>query len=261
MSRPALCIILARAGSKGVPGKNARPIAGRPCIAWTIAHAQSSRNVGPIIVSTDGDELARISRDAGTIVTPRPAPLASDTATVDDAARDALAQYEASTTPLADDAPIVLLYANVPIRPPTLTDDAVELLTRTRCDSVQSYARVGKHHPWWTVRVDDASGHVRPWEGDVLYHNVFRRQDLPPAFVPDGGVVALTRRALLRHVPGASPGPHQFLGVDRRAVITREGEVVDIDSPIDLYVAEAMLRDAIAAQAHDARPSISGGAH
>jgi CMP-N,N'-diacetyllegionaminic acid synthase len=241
MSRGALCIILARAGSKGVPGKNARSIAGRPCIAWTIAHARASRRVGPIIVSTDGDELSRIARDAGVAVMPRPANLATDTATVDDAARDALAQHEAVAGPLADEAPIVLLYANVPIRPASLTDDALDLLARTGCDSVQSYARVGKHHPWWTVRVDDASGHVRPWEGDVLYHNVFRRQDLPPAFVPDGGVVALTRRALLRQVRDAAPGPHQFLGIDRRAVLTREGDVIDIDSPIDLHVAEAML--------------------
>jgi CMP-N-acetylneuraminic acid synthetase len=261
MIRTALCIILARAGSKGVPGKNARPLAGQPCIAWTIAHARGSRRVGTIIVSTDGDQLASIARTAGAMVVSRPANLATDTATVDDAARDALAQYEASAAPLPDDAPIVLLYANVPIRPPTLTDDALALLEATGCHSVQSYAPVGKHHPWWTVRVDDTSGQVRPWEGDVLFHNVFRRQDLPPAYVPDGGVVVLTRRALLRQIPGTPPGPHQFLGVDRRAVLTREGDVVDIDSPVDLHVAEAMLRQSVATQTHSTRPVSSGGTH
>jgi CMP-N-acetylneuraminic acid synthetase len=97
---------------------------------------------------------------------------------------------------------------------------------------------VGKHHPWWTVRVDDKG--VRPWEGEVLYHGVYRRQDLPPAYVPDGGVVVVTRHSLLG---GEGGGPHAFLGVRRRGVTTREGEVIDIDSPLDLIVADAVLKE------------------
>ena len=117
------------------------------------------------------------------------------------------------------------------------------MLVHTGCDSVQSYARVGKHHPWWTVRVSE-DGLVSPWEGHVLYHNCFRRQDLPNAMVPDGGVIALTPDALMRRV-GASDGPHCFLGTDRRGIITNEGDVIDIDSRIDQIVADAVLREAM----------------
>jgi CMP-N-acetylneuraminic acid synthetase len=113
---------------------------------------------------------------------------------------------------------------------------------------VQSYSPVGKHHPWWTARVSE-DGSVAPWEGEVLNHGVFRRQDLPGAHVPDGGVLAVTRRALFLDVPGVEPGPHAFFGRDRRGVLTGEGEVVDIDSRIDLLVADALLRERAEAEA------------
>ncbi|MBL8756833.1 MAG: acylneuraminate cytidylyltransferase family protein [Phycisphaerae bacterium] len=239
----AIAIILARAGSKGVPGKNAAPVGGRPCIAWTIDAARTARRVACALVSTDGSDLSRIAERAGAIVVPRPARLAGDRATVDDAARHALAWLEARTgDPLPDRTPIVILYGNVPVRPDGLIDRAVDLLARSGCDSVQSYAPVGKFHPWWTAVVSPDGGRVRPWEGRVLNHGVFRRQNLPPAHIPDGGVLVVTRRALRLEVRGATPGPHAFLGRDRRGLINPEGSVVDIDTPTDLLVADALLK-------------------
>lgn len=223
-------IILGRAGSKGVPGKNLRPIAGRPCSQWTIEHALASDTIDRVIVSSDADDLLALANSLGVDAVRRPGELATDSARIDDAARHAAKSVESDL--------LVILYANVPVRPADLTDRAVQLLVSSGCDSVQSYARVGKHHPWWTCRVSE-NGAVLPWEGDVLYHGVFRRQDLPPAHVPDGGVIALTRNALMN--PG--DGPHGFLGADRRGIETNEGDVIDIDLPIDLAVAEAVLSE------------------
>lgn len=233
-----MAVILARGGSRGVPRKNAAPVAGRPCIAWTILAALEARTVSHTAVSTDDAELAGIARGLGAAVIDRPADLAGDTARVDDAARHALGALPAGSP----GSPVVILYGNVPVRPAGLIDRAVELLVRTGCDSVQSYAPVGKHHPWWTARLDEA-GAVRPWEGEVLNHGVYRRQELPPAYIPDGGVLVVSRRALLGEVPGVRPGPHAFFGADRRGVITGEGEVIDIDSKLDLLVADAVLRE------------------
>lgn len=237
----ALAVVLARAGSKGVPGKNRAVVGGRPCVAWTLEHLAASALVERAVVSTDDAEVARVARGAGVAVVDRPAELASDGARVDDAARHAVLAAERGLG-LAPDPrrPVVILYANVPVRPAGLVDRAVDLLVRTGADSVQSYAPVGKHHPWWTARLG-ADGCVGPWEGDVLNHGVFRRQDLPPAFVPDGGVLACTRRALMLEIPGVACGPHAFFGLDRRGVINPEGSVVDIDSPLDLVVANALL--------------------
>lgn len=238
----ALAVILARAGSKGVPGKNSAMIAGRPCAAWTIDAAMASRAVARTVLSTDDPPLLALARGMGIQTILRPPDLASDTATVDDAARHAVAAADPDGS-----GPIVILYANVPVRPAGLIDRALEMLKSTGADSVQSYCPVGKHHPWWTVRVtahsDKEPARVLPWEGNVLYHGVYRRQELPPAYVPDGGVVTVTRRALFLKIPGVTPGPHAFLGLDRRAVINPEGSVVDIDSKIDLLVAEAILKE------------------
>ncbi|MFM9995160.1 MAG: cytidylyltransferase domain-containing protein [Phycisphaerales bacterium] len=240
--RPAIAIVLARGGSKGVPGKNAAVIAGKPCVRWTLDAAKAAETVARVVLSTDDARIAAIGRGAGVEVVDRPKELATDTARVDDAARQAVAAAETERA----GGPyhrVVVLYGNVPVRPEGLIDRAVRTLAETGADSVQSYAPVGKHHPWWTARVAE-DGRVMAWEGEVLNHGVFRRQDLPPAFVPDGGVIALTRRALFLEIPGVPPGPHAFFGKDRRGIVNPEGSVIDIDSPIDLRVAEAVLHAA-----------------
>ena len=114
MNPGAIAVILARAGSKGVPGKNSAPVAGRPCIAWRIDAAREARGVERVVVSTDGGAIAAIARELGCEVVERPAELASDTARVDDAARHAVQRLY----PEDDDRSIVILYANVPVRPP-----------------------------------------------------------------------------------------------------------------------------------------------
>lgn len=243
-TRPALAVIIGRAGSKGVPGKNAMPIAGRPCAKWTIERALASDTVGSITLSSDDPRLLTLARDLGIGVAERSKELAGDTATVDAAVREAVTQLEADTlggTALPVTTPIVILYANVPVRPAGLIDRAVRRLLETSCDSVQSYAPVGKMHPYWMARVESETGHIAPWQGAILNHNIYRRQDLPPAHIPDGGVLVVTRRALFGEIVGVPPGPHACFGLDRRGVLNNEGDVVDIDSPIDALVAEAIL--------------------
>lgn len=222
-----LAVVIGRAGSKGLPGKNVMPIAGRPMICHTIVHALDAGHVDRVIVSTDGPAIADAARLMNVEVFGRSAALASDTATVDSAVREAV---ELSR----DDADIiVILYGNVPVRPRGLLDHAVEMLSRTGCDSVQSYCDVGKVHPYWLSTVDD-DGRVRPH----VVNTVYRRQDLPPLYVPDGGVIAVTRASLFTVNPAQ---PHAFLGRDRRGVVLKAGEVIDVDTRLDALVAEAIL--------------------
>jgi len=78
--------------------------------------------------------------------------------------------------------------------------------------------------------------------GDALLmyepNSIYRRQDLPPVYMLDGGIIAVTRKSLFEP---SDDGPHGFLGADRRAVVNAPGAVVDIDSAVDLRVAEAVL--------------------
>jgi len=239
-----LALILARAGSKGVAHKNRAPVAGRPCVMWTVDDARESKLVSRIALSTDDPEIQRLGLESGVDVVARPEEHATDSASVDAAARHALTALDGP-----DCDAIVILYANVPVRPPGLIDEAIDTLARTGADSVQSYARVGKHHPWWTARLDENDGSVSAWDGGVLNHGVHRRQDLPPAHVPDGGVLTVTRRALMLEIENVPAGPHAFFGLDRRGIETPEGSVVDIDSARDLLVADAALQERIAGYA------------
>ncbi len=244
--RNIVAIVLARAGSRGVPGKNTMLVGGRPCIAWTIEAAQNAATVGTVLVSTDDATATRVGTSMGARCIARPQELASDTARVDDAVRDCVLRYEQGGSRI--DAAVVL-YANVPVRPWGLIDRAVHVFKSSGCDSVQSYTPVGKNHPWWTARLGE-SGSVAAWEpGAELNHGVFRRQDLPDAFVPDGGVLVVSRAALFGEVPNVNPGPHAFFGADRRGVINPIGSVVDIDSPIDAIVADTILMRSLLAQA------------
>ncbi len=226
---PTLAIILARAGSQGLPGKNARPCAGRPVISWTIGHAHRSEAISRVVVSTDGPELKAIAVSQGVEVAHRPHTLADDTATVDAAARQAVLAVDPDE--VFDN--IVILYGNVPVRPADLTDRAVSKLCDTGCDSVQSVCPVGKHHPYWMKELGAGATMMQH-----VPNQVYRRQDLPSLYELDGGIIAVTRESLFTTTPDA---PHAFLGIDRRAVVTKPGEVVDIDEELDLIVAEAIL--------------------
>ena len=235
----ALGIVLARGGSKGLPRKNALPVAGKPMLAWSLEHALNSKYIERVVLSTDDDELAAIAQSLEVPVVRRPDDLAHDTATVDAAARHCLAQLEMQADSIAgvETKHLAILYGNVPVRPADLTDRALSTLIDTGCDSVQSVYRVGKTHPYWMKTVtDDRDGGAL---GMYIENNIYRRQELPPVYMLDGGVIALTRAALLTV---ATDQPHAFLGPDRRAVITEEGAVVDVDSLADLRVAEAILR-------------------
>lgn len=232
-AKQALGIVLARAGSKGLPGKNETILAGKPLVVWTIEHALASRLLRRVVLSTDGEKLANIGRASGVTVLMRPPELASDIATVDSAARHAVLAIEQQERCTYDH--LVILYGNVPLRPADLTDRALTKLRDSGCDSVQSVYPVGKMHPFWMKTLGGPQG-----DSLLMYQDnqIYRRQELPPVYMLDGGIIAVTRASLFKVQPGQ---PHAFLGQDRRAIVTQPGQVVDIDSDLDLRLTRAML--------------------
>jgi CMP-N-acetylneuraminic acid synthetase len=227
-----LGIILARAGSKGLPNKCVRELRGRAVIEYTFGHAVASRRLSAIVLTTDSAPARELARKFGIEVIDRPAALATDTATVDAAARHSVGEWETRhSTPV--DA-VVMLYGNIPVRAPGLIDRAIDHLIRTKADSVRTVAPVGKFHPDWMFRLD----------GDRMVSfrqsSLYRRQDLKPLYSLDGAIAVVTRAALFDALK--TPHDHQaFLGRDRRAIVQRPEEAVDIDEPLDLVVAEAVL--------------------
>ena len=228
-----LGVILARAGSKGLPDKCTRDLLGRPVIQYALDHVTASRCLTSALLTTDSEPAKAVARKAGIEVIDRPPELATDTATVDAAARHAVESWEKKHGTRVD--VIVLLYANIPVRAVGLIDRAVDQLVRTGADSVRSVAPVTKQHPDWVHRLDgDRMRQFRP-------NSIYRRQDLEPLYYHDGAVAVVTREALFDALN--TPEDHQaFLGKDRRALVQKPEDAVDIDGPIDLYLAEALLR-------------------
>ena len=247
IEEPVLAVVIGRAGSRGLPGKNTLQLAGRPIVCHSIETARSAVTVDRIVVSTDGEAIAAAAEAMSVPVVHRPPELASDTAPVGAAVRHAVVNFwRESGDPGGDSGGaaggggiIVVLYANVPVRPPGLIDRAVKLLVRTGADSVQSYACVGRHHPLWMVALG-ADHRVTP----LVENTIDRRQDLPRLLIPDGGVMAVTRTSLMSAHPDGAP--HAFLGADRRGLENLPGEVIDVDTAHDLAVAEAILERTVA---------------
>jgi len=229
-----LAVILARAGSAGLPNKHLLPLLGKPVIQYTFAHARAARRLSRIVVSSDAPDVLRLGAAAGFETVVRPAGLATADASVQDVMLHALEQVESRPGFSAD--ALVVLYGNVPVRPDGAIDRAVKMLAETRCDSVRSFCPVNKWHPAWMARL--AGDRVLPLQPNSIH----RRQDLPELFLHDGAVVAVSRRSML--LGRSNPhDPHAFFGADRRGFPTEVGQTVEIDHLRDLYWAEAVLRD------------------
>lgn len=177
-----LGIIPARAGSKGLPRKNILPILGKPLIAWTIEEARSSKYLDKIIVSTESDEIAGISKKYGAEVPfKRPKDLATDEAKVIDVifhARDFFAKKN-----IYYDF-ILLLQPTSPLRKAEDIDGCIELCFRRKANACVSVTEPDKS-PYWTYLLN-SEGKMRPLI--KTGGTTARRQDLPKVYILNGAV-------------------------------------------------------------------------
>ncbi|MGH9350198.1 MAG: cytidylyltransferase domain-containing protein [Vicinamibacterales bacterium] len=223
-----LGLVPARGGSKGVPGKNLRVLAGRPLLEYTARAAQESRVLDRVILSTDSPEIADAGRRAGLEVPfMRPEALARDDTPMLPVVQHAMDALAAGGW-VAD--VIVLLQPTSPLRRPHHIRDAVELLRRTGADSVVSVVELPRHlSPDYVMRIDGDV--LRPFvpEGE----RVTRRQDARPAYSRDGTVYAFRRTTLERF--------GDIYGDDCRPLVVDAAESLSIDSPADWDAAERRL--------------------
>ena len=160
-----LGLIPARGGSRRVPRKNLKQLAGRPLIEWTIEAAKQSAWLDVIAVTTEDDEIHKVAVENGVSVIRRPMVLASDTANIYDAIRHAISRMQGNFTH------VCLLRPTSPLRTFADIDGCCALATETGADAVVSYAEdgavpngavyVGKRD--WILAAGnfDAPGHAR----------------------------------------------------------------------------------------------------
>ncbi len=161
-----LGLILARGGSKRLPGKNIRPLCGKPLIAWTVEAALASSELSKVVVSTDSHAIAEVAAAYGASVPfLRDASLAADLSTSEDAALDALERLEAAG--LVFDA-VMLLEPTSPLRATGDIPGAARLLARRwrEADAVVAVGQVHREHPE-VMKTRHDNGFLSPWMADA----------------------------------------------------------------------------------------------
>lgn len=216
-----IAIIPARGGSKGIPRKNVRFLAGRPLIQYAIQAALRSPKIDEVVVSTDSEEIRYVSELAGARVIMRPAELAQDHVTLDPVIHHAVTLLEAERK---DPFNIVV---TVQATSPLLTEKTLtQALThfeqsQTTLDTMISV--MDDRHLCWTVK---ENRFVPTYQARV------NRQQLPPNFRETGAFFITKREAVT---------VHSRMGERVSVFEVPSHEAIDIDHPTDWWVAEKLL--------------------
>ncbi|MGO9514279.1 MAG: cytidylyltransferase domain-containing protein [Steroidobacteraceae bacterium] len=221
-----LAVITARGGSKRLPGKNIRPLGGRPLIEWSIDVAKNNEDISDVLVSTDDAAIAEVARRADALVPwLRPAELATASAASVDVCLHALDWYESARGKVDG---LMLLQPTSPFRSRETVMRGIDLFRDNRGRSVIGVSRA-LSHPLWCVQVNGNS--IRPFieRGELS----LRSQDLPPAYVVNGAFYLIqpdelrTRRSFCNET--TTP-----------LMIEEPAECIDIDTEWDWKIAQAL---------------------
>lgn len=224
-----LGLIPARGGSKGVPNKNIKLLAGKPLLQYTSDVALKSSLLSKVILSSDDDTIIEVAKNLG-IVTPfkRPASLAKDTSPTLPVILHALAFYE--TQDIYFDA-VCLLQTTSPFRSVTFLDEALQTFIRKDCDSLISVLEVPhEFNPHWTFKADKQN-HLKISTGEQEI--ISRRQELPKAYHRDGSIY-ITKTSVLKE-------QNSLFGNTIAYIESSREDYVNIDTIDDWKCAEKMV--------------------
>lgn len=236
-----LALIPARQGSKGLPGKNIRPLGGQPLLAWPIAAARGSRHVDRVIISTDSPEFAAIAVEAGAEAPfLRPAALAGDTASSVDVILHALDHLEATGDRYDY---VLLLEPTSPLTESADVDSALEMLAASRetADAIVGVSPLVSAHPAFAV-ARAPSGLIRPHAAPD-FGALPRRQDIEPLYALDGSLyVSAVASVRARRT---------FYHERTLSYVTPRWKSFEVDDLLDFICIEAVLANRELLAAHD----------
>ena len=225
-----ICTICARGGSKGVVGKNARELLGKPLMAWTIEQARQTGLFEAIAFSSDSDVLLETALKSGADITvKRPDEMATDTAPKIPAIRHCLEQAMART----GISPEIFVDLDVtsPLRLPSDISGAVDLLQKSGARNVITGAPAHRS-PYFNLVEARADGSVGL--SKVVNPPIVRRQDAPRCFDMNASIYAWRVDAFLENPAVFYPDTRLFEMPAERSV--------DIDSDLDFTFVELLLR-------------------
>lgn len=228
-SKRVLALVTARTGSKGLPGKNLRPMCGKPLIGWTIEQGLASRYIDKLVVSTDAEEIAEVARACGASVPfLRPSELASDEASSMDVILHTLDFLERNGEYYDM---LVLLEPTSPLRETEDVDSAIELCAgQLGLASVVSVAKAEVSHPSFLFQL--RKGFLAPISG--TQPNGLRRQDLVEDYYYLEGSVYVSPVSMLRR-------EKSFYHRATVPWIVSRYKAIEIDELADFIMAEALM--------------------
>lgn len=226
MDSKIIAIIPARGGSKGIPRKNVRLIAGKPLITYSIEAALKSKYIEKVVISTEDNEISEISRKYDAEVIERPKELAKDETPTIDAISHALEVLKAENY---NPDIVVLLQPTSPLRNAEDVDNAIILFLNSDCESVVSVCEM-EHPPYWSFKIEE--GLLKPFF-DKKYLGM-RRQDLEKTFIPNGAIYVSTPQTLYKYKGFYCNYVIPYIMPPERSI--------DIDNEIDFMLAELMMR-------------------
>lgn len=234
-AKKVLGIIPARGGSKGIPGKNIKPFAGKPLIAWSIEALRESRVCDRIIVSTDDDGIAAVAKEYGAEVPfMRPHDLAGDDTPTLPVLAHAI-QWLKDNENYQPDA-VLLVQATSPGVKPVHFQESVELFFSSGADSVMSMIPVpSQYSPHWQFSMA-SDGRTALCTGEPVKQVIRRRQDLPDTFIRNGYFWIFKPSLLFGKEPS-------FYGDDVRGYPMDRKYDIDIDEPDDWVRAEKKFQE------------------
>lgn len=192
--KSVIAIIPARAGSKGLPGKNIKPLCGKPLIAWSIEAGLGSKYIDEVMVTTDSEEIALIAREYGASVPfLRPTTLSSDTATTLDVVKHTLAYYKHRMRKSFDY--VVLLEPTSPLRDRVDINSAIEqLIEHKNATAIVGICKTESQNPAFLVK-KNKNGTLKSYLN--LKRKVLRRQETNDVYYYEGSVYVSQANALL----------------------------------------------------------------
>ncbi len=223
-----LAVIPARGGSKGLPGKNIRPLVGKPLISWSIEQGLSSKYIDKVVVSTDSPGIAEIARKAGAHVPfLRPERLATDNAASIDVILHAIDQLS-DAGEMFDI--VVMLEPTSPLRESADLDNAIKLLIETPdAESIVGICRVESAHPQFLVKLEER--YLRPYINKD--YRVLRRQEIDDLYFFEGSLY-------ISHIDKLRTRKN-FYHDKCIGYVVPKWKSFEVDDMIDFFITEALL--------------------
>ena len=224
-----IAIIFARGGSKGLPGKNIRPLQGKPLIAWSIEQALAVKSIDRVIISTDSEDIAEVAQKYGAEVPfIRPAELARDNSPEWLAWRHALTYLLETNGKLPE--VMLSLPATAPLRLPIDIENCLDKYLEGDVDMVITVTDAHRSPYFNMVKSNDDGtvGLVIPPPSAIA-----RRQDAPRVFDMTTVAYVVSPEFVMNH--------NSVFEGRVRAVHVPVGRAIDIDTLLDFQIAESLL--------------------